>query len=63
MDCFVASLLAMTTAMNRYLSLLSLMVGGVSALAFEPVGLWPLMPLAFAALCWLIDGAPSLKRA
>ena len=40
-----------------------LALGLVSAFAFEPVGLWPLMPLAFAALCELIARAPSLKRA
>jgi apolipoprotein N-acyltransferase len=43
--------------------LLALFVGAFSAFAFEPFGLIPLMPLAFAALCELIARAPSLKRA
>ena len=34
-----------------------------SAFAFEPVGWWPLMPLAFAALCELVARAGSLRRA
>ena len=38
-------------------------LGAVSALAFEPVGWWPLMILAFAALCALIASAASLRRA
>jgi len=40
-----------------------LALGLVSAFAFEPTGLWPLMPLAFAALCELISRAASLKQA
>ena len=45
-------------------SLLAALALGIgSALAFEPVGLWPLMPLAFAALCELVARAASLKRA
>ena len=43
--------------------LLALALGVVSALSFQPVGLWPLMPLAFAALCELIVRAGNLKRA
>ena len=43
--------------------LIALLIGALSALAFQPVGWWPLMPLAFAGLCVLIDRAPSLKRA
>jgi apolipoprotein N-acyltransferase len=42
---------------------LPLAAGMLSALAFQPVGWWPLMPLAIAGLCFLIDGASSLKRA
>lgn len=44
-------------------SLLALPLGLVSALAFAPVGLWPLMPLAFAALAMLIARSGSLPRA
>ena len=40
-----------------------LLLGLVSAFAFEPVGLWPLMPLAFAGLALLVSRAGSLGRA
>lgn len=43
--------------------LLALVAGLVSALAFEPVGFWPLMPVAFAALMELLDRTKSLWRA
>ena len=43
--------------------LIALILGAVSAFAFQPVGWWPLMPLAFAALCELIARAPNLRRA
>src|SRR3954449_7795042 len=43
--------------------LIALLVGALSALSFQPVGLWPLMPLAIAALCELIWRAHSLRRA
>ena len=42
---------------------LALLAGLVSALGFAPLGLWPLTILAFAALLWLIEGAPSLRSA
>jgi len=42
---------------------LSLLAGAVSALGFAPLGLWPLTILAFAALLWLIEGAPRLRSA
>ena len=38
-------------------------LGAGSAFAFQPVGWWPLMPLAFAALCELIARAGSLRQA
>jgi len=43
--------------------LLALAAGLVSALAFEPVGFWPLMPVSFAALLELLDRTKSLWRA
>ena len=43
--------------------LIALLVGAASAFAFEPVGLWPLMPVAFAILCEMIARAPTLRRA
>jgi apolipoprotein N-acyltransferase len=42
---------------------LALLAGLASALGFAPLGLWPLTILAFAALAWLIEGAPSLRSA
>jgi len=44
-------------------SLTALLLGLLSAFAFQPVGLWPLMPLAFAGLAWLLSRAASLPRA
>jgi apolipoprotein N-acyltransferase len=44
-------------------SLLALAGGAISAFAFQPFGLWPVMILAFALLCWLVDRAVSLKSA
>jgi len=38
-------------------------LGILSAFAFQPVGLWPLMPLAFAMLCELIRRTNTLPRA
>ena len=40
---------------------LAFLAGLVSALGFAPLGLWPLTILAFAALLWLIEQAPSLR--
>jgi apolipoprotein N-acyltransferase len=42
---------------------LALLIGIVSAFAFAPVGLWPLMPLALASLCELVWRSKSLKSA
>jgi apolipoprotein N-acyltransferase len=42
--------------------LVALALGVFSAFSFQPVGFWPLMPLAFAALCELIARAPTLRR-
>jgi apolipoprotein N-acyltransferase len=41
---------------------LASLAGALSAFAFEPVGLWLLMPLAIAGLCELIWRSTSLKR-
>ena len=38
-------------------------LGAASAFAFQPTGLWPLMPLGFALLCELIIRSGSLRRA
>jgi apolipoprotein N-acyltransferase len=45
------------------LPLVALAAGAASAFAFEPVGWWPLMILAIAALCELIARAGSLRSA
>src|SRR5437764_6744163 len=45
------------------LILYALGLGGVSALAFAPVGWWPLLPVAFAFLCELICRTKTLPRA
>lgn len=42
---------------------LAFLAGLVSALGFAPLGLWPLTILAFAALLWLLESAPSLRPA
>jgi len=47
----------------RLAFLAALVAGGVSAFAFQPVGWWPLMILAIAALCELIARACSLRQA
>jgi len=45
----------------RYL-LYALVLGAVSAFGFEPVGWWPLLLVAFAGLCELLDRTKSLGR-
>src|SRR5690348_2091712 len=42
--------------------LYAFIAGAVSACAFEPVGWWPLLLVAFAALCELLDRTKSLGR-
>ena len=53
----------MDKAASRKTLTLALAAGAISAFAFQPVGLWPLMLLAFALLCHLLNGAETLKRA
>ena len=49
--------------MGRFMNpLIALLLGILSAFAFQPLGLWLLMPLAFAGLCELIARAPTLRR-
>lgn len=43
--------------------LYALLIGAASAFAFEPAGLWPLLPLAFAILCELLCRQKSVWRA
>src|SRR5688572_26903438 len=53
----------MSKAASRKTLMLALAAGAISAFAFQPVGMWPLMLLAFALLCHLLNGAETLKRA
>src|SRR3954452_20002122 len=39
------------------------LAGAASAFAFEPAGLWPLLPVAFAILCEFLDRSKSMWRA
>lgn len=49
--------------MNRFpLTFAALALGAASAFAFQPVGWWPLMILAIAALCELASRSGSLKH-
>ena len=41
----------------------ALLAGAASAFAFEPVGWWPLLPVAFAILCELIHRSATLRYA
>ena len=43
------------------LVLYALLAGALSAFAFEPVGWWPLMLVAFAVLCELLDRSDRLS--
>src|SRR3954454_2769999 len=40
--------------------LYAFLAGAASAFAFEPAGLWPLLPIAFAILCEFIDRSTKL---
>ena len=42
--------------------LYAFITGAVSAFAFEPVGWWPLLPVAFAVLCELLDRSKTVAR-
>jgi apolipoprotein N-acyltransferase len=42
--------------------LYALITGAVSAFAFEPVGLWLLLPVAFGVLCELIDRSKKFSQ-
>src|SRR6201994_2356433 len=42
--------------------LFALLAGALSAFAFEPVGWWPLLLIAIAALCELLDRNRSFWR-
>ena len=46
----------------KYLAL-AFVTGAASACAFEPIGWWPVMPLAFALLCELVRRGDSRRQA
>ncbi len=48
---------------GRAAPLTAFFTGLLSAFAFQPVGLWPLMPVAFAVILELLWRAPTLRRA
>jgi apolipoprotein N-acyltransferase len=39
------------------------LVGLASSIAFAPLSLWPILPIAFAVLIWLIDLSPAPRAA
>ena len=43
--------------------LYAFLTGAASAFAFEPTGLWPLLPVAFALLCEFVWRSRSIWRA
>ena len=47
----------------RHQNTLALSAGALSALAFAPLHLFPLLPLGFAMLLWLLDSAGTARRA
>ena len=55
--------MARSDPLSRYPALVAFAIGAVSAFAFEPVGLWPLLIVAFTALCELISRADNRWRA
>ena len=42
--------------------LYALLTGAASALAFEPIGWWPLLPVGFALMCEFVHRTKSLRR-
>jgi apolipoprotein N-acyltransferase len=45
------------------LHLIAFVAGLIAAAAFQPLGLWPAMPLAFAIFLWSLREAPRLRTA
>ena len=48
---------------SRHQNTIALTAGALSALAFAPLHLLPLLPLGFAVLVWLLDTAATTRRA
>ncbi|HEY8263861.1 MAG TPA: apolipoprotein N-acyltransferase [Methyloceanibacter sp.] len=55
-----ANFVAGLTGARRALT--AILAGAISALAFAPFGLWPVLFLSFAALVWLLDGCYAANR-
>ena len=54
---------ASDTALTRWAPAVALVTGAISAFAFQPADLWPLMPIAFAVLFELLGRTKTLWRA
>ena len=54
---------ATDTALTRWAPAVALVTGAISAFAFQPADLWPLMPIAFALLLELLWRTKTLSRA
>ena len=54
---------ASDTALTRWAPAVALVTGAISAFAFQPADLWPLMPIAFALLLELLWRTKTLWRA
>jgi len=48
---------------SRHQNTIALAAGALSALAFAPLHLFPLLPVGFAVLLWLLDTAHTSRRA
>ena len=55
-----ANFVAGLTGARRALT--AILAGAISALAFAPFGLWPVLFLSFAVLVWLLDGCYAANR-
>ena len=53
----------MAKSKSRWIALAALGLGALSAFAFRPIGIWLLMPVAFAILFRLLNDTKSLKHA
>ena len=45
------------------LHFIAFLAGLIAATAFQPLGLWPAIPLAFAVFLWSLERAPTLRAA
>ena len=52
----------MMAAIHRHPLLLALVLGGLAATGFAPLGLWPVTLLCVAGLMWLAENLPTSVR-